>query len=124
MAGDWNFLGDIPLRSFGFKTKWHFEQDDDFLTFFNAAFPLPLQNSWTGFRLTDEVSSKVISELLMRELPMNKWRQLLMLRRKNGANGRPTAELFASIRTWTARSSQPLSASAWDLADTSGKAGE
>ena len=63
-AGKQNALGDVPLRSYGWKASWHYENDDDFLTFFNSLFPLPEQNLWTGFRLNDEVVSRVMQELL------------------------------------------------------------
>ena len=55
LAGDRNALGDIPSRSHGYKAAWHFHNNTDFWTFFNESFPLPSQNSCTGFRLDDKV---------------------------------------------------------------------
>jgi hypothetical protein len=102
LAGNRNALTDIPSRSFGWTTDWHFEDDLKFLTFFNARFPLPLQNCWTGFCLNNAVSSKVISELLMQASSMDAWRRLPKLGRKYGKSGRPIAEPLELIRTWTA----------------------
>lgn len=102
MAGKRNHLGDIPSRSYGWKAQWHFECDDDFLTYFNSIFPLPDQNCWTGFRLTNAVVSKVISELLTQGSPMDEWRQLPKLGQKYGPNGKPTADLSEQIPIWTA----------------------
>ena len=41
LAGVKNMLGGIPSQSFGYNAKWHFENDNDFLAFFNSEFPLP-----------------------------------------------------------------------------------
>ena len=102
ISGDRNSLGDVPSRSFGWKAAWHFESDADFLTFFNSRFPLPNQNCWTGFRLTDEVSSRVMRELLTQGSPMAEWRRLPTLGTKYGTNGWPIASLSECLRTWTA----------------------
>ncbi|KAL7522296.1 hypothetical protein ACHAWF_000302, partial [Thalassiosira exigua] len=64
IAGECNDLGDIPSRSFGYKAEWYFEEDSEFLAFFNKRFSMPQKNSWTGFRLSSAVSSRVICELL------------------------------------------------------------
>ena len=86
-------LGDVPSRSFGWKVAWHFENDAEFLTFFNPCFPLPNQNCWTGFRLTDKVSLKVMRKLLTQGSPVEEWRRLPTLRTKYGASGWPIASL-------------------------------
>ena len=102
IAGKRNALGDVPSRSYGWKASWHYENDDDFLTFFNSRFPLPKQNSWTGFRLNDEVVSKVMRKLLTQGSPMAEWRLLPTLGAKYGPNGWPTANLSECLRIWTA----------------------
>ena len=107
LAGVRNHLGDIPLRSFGYKAEWHFENDLDFLSFFNETFPLPEQNCWTGFRLANAVVTKVTRELLTRGSPMDEWRQLPKLGRKYGRNGKPTSDLSACLRTWTDATFKP-----------------
>ena len=111
IAGDRNTLSDIPSRSFGYKKEWHFVNDMDFLTFFNATFPLPNKNSWTGFRLTNAVAMKVTSELLTRGSSMAEWRRLPKLGRKYGKNGKSTAEISESLSTWTAAPSALLQGS-------------
>ncbi len=52
IAGVDNTMTDIPLRSFGSEQKWHCITDADFLTLYNASFPLPTQASWTVYRLS------------------------------------------------------------------------
>ena len=101
LTGERNHLGDIPSRSFGYKAEWHHVSDDAFLSFFNKTFPLPQQNTWTGFRLRRGVATKVTRELLMQGSSMAEWRQLSRLGRKYGRPGRPTANLTRSLRTWT-----------------------
>ena len=107
LAGVRNHLGDIPSRSFGYKAEWHFLNDCDFLAFFNRTFPLPQKNSWTGFRLSDAVVTKVICELLTQESSMEEWRQLPKLGRRYGRSGRPTSDLSECLRTWTAATFRP-----------------
>ena len=82
LAGDRNQLGDIPSRSFGYKAEWHFTNDLDFLNYFNACFPLPFQNCWTGFRLDNAIVSKVMQELLTQGSSMAEWRRLPKIGRK------------------------------------------
>ena len=117
-------LGDIPSRSYGYKAKWHFVNDIDFLAYFNKTFPLPAKNSWTGFRLTNEVAVKVTLELLMQGSPMAEWRRLPKLGRKFGPSGRPIAEMSECLRTWTTATSEPLPESQPCSAAASEKASE
>jgi hypothetical protein len=108
LAGDRNALGDIPSRSYGYKAEWHFENDIDFLAYFNVTFPLPSKNCWTGFQLASGVVSKVMQELLTQGSPMAEWRRLPKLGQKYGKNGVPTADLSECLRTWTAAPSSKL----------------
>jgi hypothetical protein len=50
IKGKLNSNSDVPSRSFGSTPAWHCTSDKSFLTLFNSLFPLPSQNSWTGFR--------------------------------------------------------------------------
>ena len=102
LAGKRNHLGDIPLRSFGYKKEWHFEKDKSFLAYFNKAFPLPNKNTWTGFRLKYAVAMKVTRELLTQGSSMAEWRQRPTLGARHGKNGKPIAELTTCLHTWTA----------------------
>ena len=107
IAGKSNRLGDILLRLFGYEAKWYHINDTDFLTFFNQTFPLPSQNSWTGFRFTSAVSTKVMQEKLTRGLSMGKWRRLPKIGRRFGGSGRPIANMSKCLHTWTAVTSKP-----------------
>ena len=60
-----NALTDIPSRSFGSVKSWECKSDDDVLTLFNKTFPLPQQASWTIFRLSTKVTTRMISALRM-----------------------------------------------------------
>jgi len=124
LAGERNALGDIPSRSFGYKAEWKFDSDIDFLAYFNKTFPLPDQNSWTGFHLNGAVSTKVISELLTRGSSMAEWRRLPTLGKKYGTNGRPTADISKYLRTWTSVIFRPSPECPLDLEATSEKANE
>lgn len=124
IAGEENQLGDIPSRSFGYKAEWHFEHDIDFLSYFNRAFPLPNKNSWTGFRLTSGVASKVMRELLTQGSSMAEWRQLPKLGRRYGATGQPIATSLECLRTWRTATSKPSPESPRCLEGGSAKAGE
>ena len=107
IAGKQNALGNVPSQSYGWKASWHFENDNDFLTFFNSHFPLPEQNLWTGF----QVVSRVMRELLTQGSPMAEWRQLPTLGAKYGPNGWPTANISECLRTWMAATFDELHAS-------------
>ena len=76
IAGEKNFLGDIPSRSFGYKAAWHFDDEIYFLTFFNALFPLPSQKCWEGYRLSKHTLTKVISVFQMGDLRLDTWQTL------------------------------------------------
>jgi hypothetical protein len=65
IAGDQNSMTNIPSRLFGSEHKWHFESENDLLTFFNSNFTLPTQNSWTVCQPTSAIATRVISVLRM-----------------------------------------------------------
>ncbi|KAL7548503.1 hypothetical protein ACHAWF_011783 [Thalassiosira exigua] len=121
IAGECNDLGDIPSRSFGYKPEWHYEDDDEFLAFFNKRFPLPHKNSSTGFCLSSEVSSRVICELLTHGSPMAAWRQLPKIGTRFGANGQPTADISECLRIWTDATTKRSRGSQQPSVDTSAK---
>jgi hypothetical protein len=74
IAGDQNQMTDIPSRSFGSKSKWHFKTDKNLLTFFNLHFPLPTQNSWLVCQPTSAIATRVISVLRMKPFTLEDWR--------------------------------------------------
>ena len=59
IPGKENLMTDIPSRSFGSVTEWYCRNDIELLTMFNTRFPLPRQGSWTVFRLTSNVYTRV-----------------------------------------------------------------
>jgi hypothetical protein len=69
IEGKRNSISNVPSRSFGSTPAWHCTLDKSFLTLFNSLFPLPSQNSWTGFRLNSKVVMRVISKVVMRVIP-------------------------------------------------------
>jgi hypothetical protein len=71
-----NALTDIPSCSFGSKTKWVCKNDSNLLTLFNRTFPLPEQASWTTFRFTTKMTTRVTSVLRMTGTTLDEWQQL------------------------------------------------
>jgi len=65
IAGEETAMTDIPSRSFGSAKKWHFQSDSDLLNYFNKNFPSPNQASWTVFRPSSAVCTKILSVLRM-----------------------------------------------------------
>jgi hypothetical protein len=60
IEGKKNEMTDVPSRSFGGNPNWFCKDAKALLTLFNDKFPLPQQNSWTVFRVTSEISMRVI----------------------------------------------------------------
>jgi len=100
IKGDHNSITDIPSRSFGSNPDWHFKTHEELLTFFNARFPLPSQNSWTVFQISKRLSTKVISLLLTKRFELAEWRRLPPIGKHIGTIGRPTANLWELTLTW------------------------
>jgi hypothetical protein len=94
IAGQRNAMTDIPSRSFGSEKKWYCKNDEELLTLFNAAYPLPQQNSWTVFQLSFAISMRVISVLRMTAFGMAEWRRLPKLGSHIGTVGRATSNLW------------------------------
>ena len=76
IPGDKNAMTDIPSRSFGSRPEWHCKTDEELLTLFNRKFPLPDQTSWTVFRPSKGVLTRVTSVLRMKPSTLDKWRRL------------------------------------------------
>jgi hypothetical protein len=71
VPGEENDMTDIPSRSFGSVAKWFCKTDEDLLTLFNSSFPLPDQNTWTVYRPSREIVSRICSVLQMQVLEMD-----------------------------------------------------
>lgn len=106
VAGKQNAMTDIPSRSFGSEPKWHCKSDADLLTLFNSTFPLPNQTSWTVFRLTSGMLTRVISILRMKAFTMEEWRRLPKIGAHTGTIGPAMSDLWE----WTLTYRIPASA--------------
>jgi hypothetical protein len=100
IEGKKNEMTDIPSRSFGSVPKWHCKSDQDLLTLYNLYFPLPDQNTWTIYRPSREIESRVISVLRQQVLRMEEWRRLPKHGRHIGEAGRATAKLWEWTLTY------------------------
>ncbi len=94
ISGDQNTMTDIPSRSFGSKPKWHFKIEADLLTFFNASFPLPHQNSWSGCQPTSKIAMRMISILRIVPFKLEDWRRLPAVAKNIGTIGKPMQGLW------------------------------
>ena len=100
IAGVNNALTDMPSRSFGSEKKWHCSSEEAFLTLFNATFPLPTQDCWTGFQLASGITTKVISILRMKDFIADDWRRLPKIGKNIGRAGLPTLRQWEWTHTY------------------------
>ena len=107
IAGDQNTMTDIPSRSFGSESKWHFKNENDLLTFFNSSFPLPNKNSWSVCQPTSKIAMRVISILRIVPFTLDDWRRLPAVAKNIGTVGRPTRRLWEWTHTFRIQASQP-----------------
>ena len=89
-----NSMTDIPSRSFGSVAEWHCKSDDELLTLFNSRFPLPGQVSWTIFRITSRVFTRVISVLRTQDIALEEWRRLPRIGGHTGNIGATMSHLW------------------------------
>jgi hypothetical protein len=89
-----NAMTDIPSRSFGSVGEWFCKTDMDLLTLFNSRFPLPGQASWTVFRMTSKVFTRVTSVLRMQDTGLDEWRRLPKIGAHVGNIGVPMSNLW------------------------------
>ncbi len=115
IAGDQNQMTDIPSRSFGSESKWHFKTDKDLLTFFNSHFPLPTQNSWSVCQPTSVIATHVISVLRMKPFTLEDWRQLPVAGKSIGTTGKPAQHLWEWTLTYRIPNSPNKSVCSQDL---------
>ena len=107
VAGLDNAMTDIPSRSFGSKPEWHCRDDVELLTLMNAKFPLPKQKSWTVFRLSSAISTRVLSVLRMKHTTLDEWRRLPVTGKFSGEIGAASSQLWE----WTLSFRRPRTAS-------------
>ena len=99
IAGTRNSMTDIPSRSFGSEPKWLCTSNDQLLTLFNLSFPLPEKNSWTVFRPSCAIFTKLISVLRMQHFKMDEWRRLPAI----GKSISPTGAAMLDLFDWSLR---------------------
>ena len=100
IKGDHNAITDIPSRSFGSEPKWHCKTDTDLLTLFNSRFPLPSQNSWRVFQISDALATKLTSLLLTKDFVLDEWKRLPRIGKHIGNTGFATAGLWEWTLTY------------------------
>ena len=100
IAGVNNAMTDIPSRSFGSNKQWHCVNEDSFLTLFNSFFPLPNQASWTVYRPSSAISTRLTSILQMQVTTADVWRRLPRIGRNIGRVGLPTSHLWEWTHTY------------------------
>ena len=100
IAGKQNGIADIPSRSFGGTPEWHCKTDIEFIKLFNSHFPLPNQTSWQLYRIPNELSTRVISILLMKDSGMAEWRRLPRSKKNIGKSSTSIAGLWELTLTW------------------------
>jgi hypothetical protein len=104
IAGDQNTMTDIPSRSFGSESKWHFKTKDNLLTFFNASFPLSHMNSCSVCQPTSKIAMRVISILRIVPFTLEDWRRLPAVAKILG----PLASLYGAFGSGTISSEHKL----------------
>ena len=122
VAGKENDIADIPSRSFLPSSRWHCPDDKLFLTRFAERFPLPQGAFWQLFHPSNKLTTKVISELLMQQSPMEGWLRLPPKGRVIGTTGAPTANRWGLTPTSTPNPTAPSSAPPLALLDGLGRA--
>ena len=106
IAGVNNSLTDIPSRSFGSDAAWYCKTDAQLLTLFNKTFPLPNQGSWTVFRLSSRIATRVISILRMTAFTADEWRRLPEKGKLIGSVGSPMSSLWEWTHTFAKQPTQ------------------
>ena len=89
-----NALADIPSRSFGSNSDWFCQDESALLTLFSRKFPLPRQASWTAFRFTKKMTTRLISVLQMKDFTLAEWRRLPKIGQHIGDSGQDIAGLW------------------------------
>ncbi len=88
-----NALVDIPSRSFGSNPEWFCSDERALLTLFSRKFPLPNQASWTVFRFTTKMTTRV-TVLRMKDSTLAEWRRLPKIGQHIGDTGQDIACLW------------------------------
>ena len=101
IKGECNKMADVASRSFRDKSF----SSQPFLTAFSAQFPLPQNTCWKEFQLPENWSSRVISCLRGKALPMASWTKITKQEKNIGLVGPVT--LRHSVNTHTLQTAPP-----------------
>lgn len=99
IRGILNSMTDIPSRSFGSNLGWHCTTDDELLTLFTRRFPVP-KGSWTVYRPSRDICTRVTSILQMRHFTLEEWKLLPKPGEHTGTIGSAMSTLFEWTLTY------------------------
>ena len=117
-----NDLADIPSRSFRHGHRWNCPSNIDFLTKFNAEFPLKQGACWDLFVVNPKLITLVTSVLLTKPLHMGVWQELPTRGRVFGLSGAGTSRSLRMLtHTSPMRSLMTSSGRSPDLRDGLGR---
>ena len=122
VAGKCNRMADMASRSFGSTKQWHHDSDNSFAAAFNNLFPLPQQNTWTVFRLTGNICTRVTSILRTTPSTLDEWRRIPKIGRHIGKIGAPTSSQWGWIQASNAQDTPSASDSSLGLPPVPGQA--
>ena len=93
-----NNMADLASRSFRKGGKGNYDLTDaEFLTKFNAVFPLSQDASWHMHTLNTKISSLVCAELRREQQPMGSWLRLTTRGKSSGLTGQHLSPSLASL---------------------------
>jgi hypothetical protein len=121
IAGRQNMMTDIPSRSFGSEPKWYCANNDELLTLFNDLFPLPAQQSWTVFQVSNKTFTRVLSVLRTEDFSLDEWRRLPPAGKLHGEIGKHTASLWEWTLSYRVPHTNKNAGSSWALLEQSGR---
>ena len=101
IAGDQNTMADVASRAFLSNTEHEFNKQShkSFLHYFNSKFPLPKNLSWLEFQMTQNLISKVTSEMAHGPAEMASWKTLKNHGGSIGGIGPNSQRMQASINS-------------------------
>ncbi len=99
VAGKQNAMADMASRSFGSVPAWQCNSDAVFSQTFNQLFPLPSQNTWSVFRLSNKLFMRVTSVLRMKPTTLDEWRRIPKIGQNSGRTGVPMSHLWEWTRS-------------------------
>ncbi len=108
-------LTNIPSCSFGSVHEWACDTDNDLLTLFNLTFLLPKQISWTVFRFTTKITTRLISILRMKDSTLDEWQGLPKIGQHTKDIGQPMSGLGIGPLTYRGLGIQRACRSSPDL---------